>query len=83
MTIDISDHERKCLFELLEKEVKELRQELHRTDSFEFKERLEQRDLLLTGVMQKFAGETIQSSQQMMDYPERMREGEVLHRDQG
>lgn len=83
MIIDISEKERECLFELLEGEVRDLRQELHRTDSFEYKERLEQRDVLLTGILQKFSGDTVQPDQQMMDYPERMQGDEVLKRDQG
>jgi hypothetical protein len=83
MVIDISEKERECLFELLEREIKDLRQELHRTDSFEYKERLEQRDLLLTGILQKFSGDSQPSEQQMMDYPERMQKDEILERDQG
>jgi hypothetical protein len=83
MVIDISEKERECLFELLEREIRDLRQELHRTDSFEYKERLEQRDLVLTGILQKFSGSTEQPDQQMMDYSERMHGDEVLKRDQG
>ena len=83
MIMEFSEKERECLFELLEREVRSLRQELHRTDSFEYKERLEQRDLMLTGILQKFSGDMEQPDQQMMDYPERMQKDEALHRDQG
>jgi hypothetical protein len=53
MEIRISEEERQSLSDLLEKDLKEMRKESNRTDSFEFKEMLHHREALLAGLIEK------------------------------
>jgi hypothetical protein len=53
MEIIVSQEERSYLVELLESTLQDLRQEVHRTDSFEFKEMLHEKEKMLVGLIER------------------------------
>jgi hypothetical protein len=53
MNIQLSEEEGESLLALLERDLKEVRQESHRTDNFEFKEILRRKEGFLSSVIEK------------------------------
>jgi hypothetical protein len=56
MPIDLSEAERTLLASILEKELEDIRSELHHTRGHEYKESLKEREALVRGLMAKVAG---------------------------
>jgi hypothetical protein len=61
MNFQLTDEERDYLTGLLEKDLQEMRQETHRTDSLTYKEGLHHREALLESLIQKIRQPTHQN----------------------
>ncbi len=53
MTIELTEAEGRLLAELLDQEFRNLKQEIHRTETFDYKEALKEREALLAGIITK------------------------------
>jgi len=51
MAIDLSEPERELLAELLDKELEDIRSELHHTQGHDFKDSLREREALVRGLL--------------------------------
>lgn len=56
MTLDISEKEKELLLEILKREHKSLLDELHHTESYDYKQMLKQKDQLLRDIQSKIEG---------------------------
>jgi len=53
MTIELTDVEAQLLADLLDSDYRDLKEEIHRTETFEYKEALKQREALMAGILAK------------------------------
>jgi hypothetical protein len=53
MTLDLTDAETQLLAEILDNEFRDLKDEIHRTETYEYKEALKQREALMVNVLTK------------------------------
>ena len=51
MTIELTEAEVQLLAELLDSDFRDLKEEIHRTETYEYKEALKQREALLAGIL--------------------------------
>jgi hypothetical protein len=55
--VELSDSERELLIDLLDREVPNLREEIHYTDDHDYKETLKQREIAVKELLRKLKGE--------------------------
>jgi hypothetical protein len=55
MEIELSDEQRKALFELLNDTLPTLRQEVYRTENFEFREQLKRKEQIIKELLDKIS----------------------------
>ena len=53
MTLELTDAEARLLADLLDSDYRDLKEEIHRTETFEYKEALKQRETLMVGLLRK------------------------------
>jgi len=53
-TINLADNEQAFLIEMLEREIPNLRQEIHHTDAYDYREFLKEREKLIHELLSKF-----------------------------
>jgi hypothetical protein len=53
MTIELTEAEGQLLAELLDSDFRDLKEEIHRTETYAYKESLKEREALLVGILQK------------------------------
>jgi len=53
-TINLADNEQAFLIEMLEREIPNLRQEIHHTDDYDYREFLKEREELIRELLSKF-----------------------------
>jgi hypothetical protein len=58
MNLELSDAERALLAEIVEGAYGDLREEIYKTETFDYKEQLKAREALLTGIRAKLQGGT-------------------------
>lgn len=59
MSIELSPEERTLLVEILDESLRNLKEEIYHTDSFDYKEALKARESLLLGLLERLrSGET-------------------------
>jgi hypothetical protein len=51
MTLDLTEAEERLLAELLDSDYRDLKEEIHRTETFDYKEALKEREALLIGIL--------------------------------
>src|SRR5258708_6835079 len=59
MQLQLSEEERQLLAELLDQDFRNLREEIYKTDSFDYKEALKARERLLVGLLSKIGPPTV------------------------
>jgi hypothetical protein len=59
MQVDLSPEENRLLAELLDRDLRNLKEEIHRTEAFDYKEALKARRRTLVGLIEKIGGTVV------------------------